>query len=73
MYYKAVNAEYEVRELVMDAEIRRLLEFALAYGHLPDTLLDADEAHGTEDERNHTSDNTVDEDDIPLYQKGLWD
>jgi hypothetical protein len=36
LYYKALHAESEVNAMVMDAEIRSLLEPALAYGMLPD-------------------------------------
>ncbi|MDQ7024182.1 MAG: hypothetical protein Q9P01_16630 [Anaerolineae bacterium] len=75
LYYKAVNAEHEVRVLVMDAEIRHLLEFALAYGYLPDHL--ADEIDSSDDKAKPAKppaiDNGIDEDDIPLRQKGLWD
>ena len=77
LYYKVLHAEHEVREMVMDAEIRRLLDFALAYGRLPDEWknLKDEIAKFKEDadkDKQPPVDDTID-DDIPPRQMGLWD
>ena len=69
LYYKAVNAEGEVRELVMQAEIRRLVEFLAADGRYGDFPLDDDPPAKPKRPPN----DDVDEDDIPPKQQGLWD
>ena len=69
LYFKAVNAEGEVRELVMEAEIRRLIEFLAADGRYGDFLPDDKPC----DKPKSSPPDDVDEDDIPPRQKGLWD
>ena len=39
LFYKARNAEHEIREMVMDAEMRRLLDFVFPNG-IPSDLVD---------------------------------
>ena len=65
LYFKAQHAESEVREMVMDAEIRRLIEFLRADGQPDDALDDPNESQ--------SQDTPIDDDDIPPRQKGLWD
>jgi hypothetical protein len=74
LYYKALHAENEVREMVMDAEIRRLLEIVLAYGMLPDTW--KDEIDKLDDNANESKPppvDDIDDNDIPPRQKGFWE
>jgi hypothetical protein len=74
LFFKAQRVESEGREMVMDAEIRRLLDFALAYGRLPDDWKDdMDKPDEDADENNQHSDDDIDDDDIPPRQKGLWE
>ncbi|MDQ7023929.1 MAG: hypothetical protein Q9P01_07210 [Anaerolineae bacterium] len=75
LYFKAQHAQHEVRALVMDAEIRRLLDFALAYGQLPDHLADESEPSDNKPDSDKPPpvDDSMDEDDIPPRQKGLWE
>ena len=70
LFFKAQRVESEVREMVMDAEIRRLLDFALAYGRLPDDW--KDEADKPDDNQPPLN-NDIDDGDISPRQKGLWD
>ena len=75
LYYKTLHAEHEVREMVMDAEIRRLLDFALAYGHLPDNWKDeiTKFKEDADKDKQPPVDDSIDDDDIPPRQMGLWD
>jgi len=71
LYYKANHAEHEVREMVMDAEMRRLLEFVFPDG-IPDTFHDeADTPQKSESQS--PGDDPIDDEDIPPRQKGLWE
>jgi len=71
LFFKAQHAEHEVRELVMDAEMRRLLEF----------IRMADFPEGFEDDIDvpqkpkppSPDDDDIDDADIPPRQKGLWE
>jgi hypothetical protein len=75
LYYKSLHAENEVREMVMDAEIMRLLDFALAYGRLPDDYKDETDKPDvkTDEDSKPPVDDSIDDDDIPPRQKGLWE
>lgn len=75
LFFKAQHAEHEVRALVMDAEIRRLLDFALAYGRLPDDFKDETDTPDDDvvTDKPPPIDDSIDDDDIPPRQKGLWD
>ena len=66
MYFAAKNAEAEVRELVLEAEKRRLIEFLREDGYDGD-LLDGDDDPPPDNPSND------DDDEIPPRQKGLWD
>jgi hypothetical protein len=68
LYYKAQSAEHEVREMVMDAEMRRLLEFILPDGTHDNFFEDEDTA-----KKSQPPDDSVDDEDIPPRQKGLWE
>jgi hypothetical protein len=68
LYYKAQSAEHEVREMVMDAEMRRLLEFILPDGTPDNFFEDEDTA-----KKSQPPDDSVDDEDIPPRQKGLWE
>ena len=72
LYYRACNAEHEVREMVMDAEMRRLLDFVFPNG-LPDIY--SDETEKPEDTKPKKSDGnpTENDEDTPFRQKGLWE
>jgi hypothetical protein len=65
LYYMACNAEHEIRSIVMDAEMRRLLDFVFPDG-LPAIF---------EDEKPKKFDSQPPEDDDNQHpkQKGLWD
>lgn len=71
MYYKALNAEHEVRAMVMDAEMRRLLDFAFPDG-IPQSLRDFPDAP-PDNLPQLPDDITPDDDDLPPHQKRLWD
>jgi hypothetical protein len=81
LYYKALHAEYEVNGLVADAEVRTLLDYALQYGRLPGdwkNLKDEitkfkEDADDKKDKHSPPVDDTIDDDDIPPRQLGLWD
>jgi hypothetical protein len=70
LYYKAQNAEHEVREMVMDAEMRRLLEFILPDG-TPDNFFEDDDTGSKS--KPEIPDDSIDDEDIPPRQKGLWE
>ncbi|MDQ7025901.1 MAG: hypothetical protein Q9P01_11085 [Anaerolineae bacterium] len=70
LFFKAQHAEHEVREMVMDAEMRRLLEFAFPNG-LPDAF--RDDADERKKPKSPKPDDAIDDEDIPPRQKGLWD
>lgn len=67
MYYKARNAEHEIREMVMDAEMRRLLEFVFPDG-VPQNLTQAE----VEKDETPQPEKSEASDDTPK-QKGFWD
>lgn len=71
MYYKAVNAE---QEIVLEAEVRRLLEFIVREG-IADGLVDEmQQSDDTADKpQKPQTDTTLTDDDIPPRQKGFWD
>jgi hypothetical protein len=77
MYYKAQHAEHEVREMVMDTEIRHLLEIHIAYGMLPDDWKEqiANIVAKIEADKNKQPPliEDIDDDDIPPRQLGFWD
>jgi hypothetical protein len=76
LYYKAVDAEHEVNDMVKDAEIRRMLELAIAYGMLPDNWKE-ELAQLLEDKANKKKkppvDSNIDDEDIPPRQMRLFD
>jgi len=71
LYYKANHAEHEVRELIMDAEMRRLLEFVFPDG-IPDSFHDEDDTP-QKPKPQIPDDEGIDDEDIPPRQKGLWE
>ena len=81
LYYKALHAEYEVNGLVADAEVRTLLDYALQYGRLPgdwknlkdEIKKSRDDADDNQDKPQPPVDDSIDDDDIPPRQLGLWD
>ena len=75
LYFAAKDAEQEVRELVKDAEMRRVLEIVAAYGLLDIILEDEKDNTPSEDvtPKTSNSESSDHEDDIPPRQKGFWD
>ena len=75
LYFAARDAEQEVRELVKDAEMRRVLEIVAAYGLLDILLEDEKNVTPSEDEKPKVADSEPPdhEADIPPKQKGFWD
>ena len=71
MFFKAKHAEHEVRELVMDAEMRRLLDF-MRMADFPDGF-DDDIDIPQQPRSQAPDDDDIDDEDIPPRQKGLWD
>jgi hypothetical protein len=67
-YYRLLHAQDEVRAMVMDAEMRRLLDFVFPDG-LPAPFQDDNKPHSA---KKDAIDSLAD-DDIPPRQKGLWD
>lgn len=72
LYYKAIHAEHEVRALVMDAEMRRLLDFVFPNG-LPSGFDDEPDKPNPQSKKKPDDDSTLNDDDIPPRQKGLWE
>ena len=74
LYFEAQDIAHEVNELVMEAEIRRLLELMTAYG-VADIIVEEEKADTPPDDKPQTSDSEPPdhEDNIPPRQKGLWD
>jgi hypothetical protein len=78
LYYKAVDAAHEVDSMVADAEIRTLVEYLLRYGRLPDdwkeqvAKLQEDKANAEEEKEQPPVEDSLDDDDIPPRQLGLW-
>ena len=76
LYYDAVDIGHEIREMVMAAEIRRLVDIMIAAG-VPDTYVEdeTDEDDKPPEDKPDQSDDEPDdhEDDIPPRQMGLWD
>jgi hypothetical protein len=70
LYYRACNAEHEIRALVMDAEMRRLLDFVFPNG-LPDIFEDAKPAD-RQPQKSDSNPSDNDEDILPK-QKRLWE
>ena len=76
MYYKAKDAEHEVREMVQDAEMRRLIEFAVQHGLLDSSILELDKLEDDEPQDKPDtpdSDSAERDEDKPPKQKGFWD
>jgi hypothetical protein len=83
LYHDAKAIEPEIREMILKAENRHLIEMIDFYG-LKDILLgdekdipppeeDKDEPESGDDEATDDDDNDDHEDDIPPRQLGLWD
>ena len=81
LYYKAVDAAHEVDSMVADAEIRTLVEYLLRYGRLPDDWQEQvakymqdkeDKANAEEQKAQPPVEDSIDDDDIPPRQLGLW-
>jgi hypothetical protein len=78
LYYKARDAEAEVNGLVADSEILTLLDYALRYGRLPENWREEIAKHledkaDAEEKKQPPVDDSIDDDDIPPRQLGLWD
>src|SRR5688572_16634414 len=77
-YYRAQTAEFEVNALVMEAEIRTLLQYAVEYGFIKqdavNRLFDDDEQTQVPKPKKARRKKSTSEDDNNLpKQKGLWD
>ena len=75
LYYAARDAEYEVRQLISDAETRNVLEVVANYGLL-EILMEEERDNPTmDDEEPKPSYNqfTDYDDEIPPRQLRLWD
>ena len=73
LYYAARDAEYEVRELIQNAETRNVLEIVAAYGLL-DILMEDEKDNPPEDKPKKSESEPNDhEDDIPPRQMSFWD
>ena len=73
LYFAARDAEYEVRELIQNAETRNVLEIVAAYGLL-DILMEDEKDHPPEDKPKKSDGEPPDhEDDIPPRQMSFWD
>jgi hypothetical protein len=85
LYFQAKDIEHEIRELVMEAEIRRLVEIMIAYGipvdydeedntdTAPDNREDEIAAVPDDEPKESLSEPLDHEQDIPPKQKGFWD
>ena len=75
LYFAARDAEYEVRQLISDAETRNVLEIVANYGLL-DILMEEerDNPQPADEKPKQSYSTTTDYDDeIPPRQLGLWD
>ena len=77
LYFNAKGIEPEIREMVLKAENRHLLEMIIESG-LADSILDDDKNNppppeDEEEEKPSDDDDDDHEDDIPPRQMGLWD
>ena len=74
LYYAARDAEYEVRQLISDAETRNVLEVVANYGLL-EILMEEERDNPTTDDTPKPNYSTpIDYDDeIPPRQLRLWD
>ena len=74
LYFAARDAEYEVRQLVSDAETRNVLEIVANYGLL-DVLMEEERDNPPPEDKPKESNSAPPdhEDDIPPRQKGFWD
>ena len=75
LYFAARDAEYEVRQLISDAETRNVLEVVAAYGLLDVLMEDEKDNPSDMDEKPQASESKASdyEDEIPPRQKRLWD
>jgi hypothetical protein len=75
LYYAARDAEYEVRQLISDAETRNVLEVVANYGLLDILMEDERDNPAPADEKPQQSDNTSADygNEIPPRQLRLWD
>ena len=76
-YYRAQTAEFEVNALVMEAEIRTLLQYAVEYGLIKqdavNRLFDDDESPPAPKPKKSRRKKSSDDDDNLPKQKGFWD
>jgi hypothetical protein len=75
LYYAARDAEYEVRQLISDAETRNVLEVVANYGLL-EILMEEERNNPPpvdETPKQSYSTPTDYDDEIPPRQLGLWD
>ena len=80
LYYKAVDAAHEVDSMIADAEIRTLIDYGLRYGRLPENwreeidkyIQHKEDKANAEEEKQSPVDDSMDDDDIPPRQLGLW-
>ena len=75
LYFAARDAEYEVRQLISDAETRNVLEVVANYGLLEILMEEELDNPSPADEtpKQSYSTSTDYEDEIPPRQLGLWD
>jgi hypothetical protein len=72
LYYAALDIEHDIRVLVMEAEIRRLVEIMMEYG-IPYTYVEPTEPPPADESPDSESEPPDHDDDIPPRQLGLWD
>ena len=79
LYHDAKDIEPEIREMILQAENRTLIEMITDYGLTPIILDDQKDNPPPDDDEPKPSESSDDEppddhdDDIPPRQKGLWD
>ena len=75
LYHDAKDIEPEIREMILKAENRSLLEMMTDYGLAPIILEDQKDnpAPQEDEEEPKPPDDDDHEDDIPPRQMGLWD
>jgi hypothetical protein len=74
LYHDAKDIEPEIREMILKAENRQLIEMMTDYGLTGIILEDEKQNPPPEDEPKPSDDEPPDhDDDIPPRQKGFWD
>ena len=72
LYHDAKDIEPEIREMILKAENRSLLELMTDYG-LSHIILEDQKDNPPDEEESKPPDDDDHEDDIPPRQMGFWD